>query len=229
RRAQHAARPPSARHDGAGDRGVALRPAPDRRRDGSGARSPRALGRARRARREDRRCLARASYRERSRRRRRRRARSGRSGRDARRAHRRRAGRQTVKAALVASLLLVASTARADLSILERFRHEPTVHDLQRAAARLAEVEPARVRSWLRRAGKAAMLPALRVRVGRGLTELTHEVDAQLYSARRRLQVEALQQPDAPAAIDRALQIDELTAVLDGLTDNALTKGSQSR
>jgi len=184
-----------------------------------------------------------------------------------------------VKAALVASLLLVASTARADLSILERFRHEPTVHDLQRAAARLAEVEPARVRSWLRRAGKAAMLPALRVRVGRGLTELTHEVDAQLYSttddwsasieatwsldrlvfdrnevyasreaqrlaghreelltrvaqlyyARRRLQVEALQQPDAPAAIDRALQIDELTAVLDGLTDNALTKGSQSR
>lgn len=184
-----------------------------------------------------------------------------------------------MRVALAASLLCVAATAHADLSILEHFRHEPSVRELQRAAVRLAEVEPERVRSWLRRAGKAAILPALRVRVGRGLTELTHEVDAQLYSttddwsasieatwsldrlvfdrnevyasreaqrlaghreelltriaqlyyARRRLQVEALQQPDAPAAVDRAIEIDELTAVLDGLTDNALTKGSKSR
>jgi hypothetical protein len=52
---------------------------------------------------------------------------------------------------------------------------------------------------------------------------------AQLYYARRRLQVDALLQPDAPAAVDRALEIDELTAVLDGLTDNALTKGNGSR
>ncbi|HEY2747121.1 MAG TPA: hypothetical protein VGL86_21005 [Polyangia bacterium] len=184
-----------------------------------------------------------------------------------------------MRAALATSMLLVAATAHADLSVLARFSDEPTVRELQRAAARLAEVEPDRVRSWLRRAGKAAILPALRVRVGRGLTELTHESDAllysttddwngsieatwsldrlvfdrnevyasreaqrlaghreelltriaQLYYARRRLQVDVLLQPDAPSATDRALEIDELTAVLDGLTDNALSKGKRTR
>src|SRR5262249_29047614 len=120
--------------------------------------------------------------RRRRRRRRGRRARRRRGRRHARRAHRRRLGRRAVRAALAASLVLLASTAHADLSILERFRHEPSVRELQRAAVRLAEVEPERGRSGVRRAGKAATLPALRVRVGRGLTELTHEVDAQLYS-----------------------------------------------
>ncbi|HWE30947.1 MAG TPA: hypothetical protein VHB97_23230, partial [Polyangia bacterium] len=52
---------------------------------------------------------------------------------------------------------------------------------------------------------------------------------AQLYYARRRLQVDAVLQPDAPAAVDRALEIEELTAVLDGLTDNALTRGKRTR
>ena len=52
---------------------------------------------------------------------------------------------------------------------------------------------------------------------------------AQLYYARRRLQVDAVLQPDAPAAVDRALEIEELTAVLDGLTDNALTRGKPGR
>jgi hypothetical protein len=52
---------------------------------------------------------------------------------------------------------------------------------------------------------------------------------AQLYYARRRMQVDAVLQPDAPAAVDRALEIEELTAVLDGLTDNALTKGKKGR
>ena len=170
----------------------------------------------------------------------------------------------------------------ADISVLERFAGEPTVRDLQRAAARLAEVHPELVRSWLRRAGKAAIMPSMRVRVGRGLVELardsvsttmplytntndwTFEVEAtwsldrlvfdrnelrasreaqrlashreelltrvaQLYYARRRMQVDAVLQPDAPAAVDRALEIEELTAVLDGLTDNALTKGKRSR
>ena len=132
------------------------------------------------------------------------------------------------------------------------------MRELQRAAARLAEVHPELVRSWLRRAGKAALMPSLRVRVGRGLVELTRDsvttpvysmtddwsIDveatwqldrlvfdrnelrasreaqrlaghreelltrvAQLYYARRRLQVDALLQPDAPAAVDRALEI----------------------
>jgi len=47
--------------------------------------------------------------------------------------------------------------------------------------------------------------------------------------ARRRLQVDAVLQPDAPAAVDRALEIEELTAVLDGLTNNALSGGKRSR
>lgn len=49
---------------------------------------------------------------------------------------------------------------------------------------------------------------------------------AKLYFARRRLEVQALADPPGPAtpqAIEHALAIDELTAVLDGLTGGALT------
>ena len=188
-----------------------------------------------------------------------------------------------MRALIAATLLLAAMPASAaDLSVLDRFSDEPSVRELQRAAARLAEVHPELVRSWLRRAGKAALLPTMRVRVGRGLIELTRDTAtttmplytntndwtvefeatwsldrlvfdrnelrasreaqrvashreelltrvAQLYYARRRMQVDALLQPDAPAAVDRALEIEELTAVLDGLTDNALTRGKRSR
>ncbi len=167
----------------------------------------------------------------------------------------------------------------ADLSVLDRFAAEPSVRELQRVAARLAEVHPERVRSWLRRANKAALLPTVRVRVGRGYGALARdssdrlvltttddwrfEVEAawsldrlvfdrnelragreaqwvsarreelltrvaQLYFARRRLQVDAVLSPDAPGAVDRAIEIDELTAVLDGLTDGALSKGKRS-
>lgn len=185
-------------------------------------------------------------------------------------------------AVFVTLLALGASAQAADVSVLDRFSNEPTVRDLQRAAACVAEVHPELVRSWLRRAGKAAIMPSMRVRVGRGLIELardtvsttmplytntndwTFEVEAtwsldrlvfdrnelrasreaqrlashreelltrvaQLYYARRRMQVDAVLQPDAPAAVDRALEIEELTAVLDGLTDNALTRGKPSR
>ena len=186
-----------------------------------------------------------------------------------------------MRAVALAALTLAAMPARAaDLSVLDRFKDEPSVRDLQCAAAHVAEVHPELVRSWLRRAGKAAILPTARVRVGRGLVELTRdsvtspiysmttdwtiEVEAtwsldrlvfdrneiraswqadrlarhreelltrvaQLYYARRRLQVDAVLQPDAPAAVDRGLEIEELTAVLDGLTDNALTRGKRTR
>ncbi|HEX4462249.1 MAG TPA: hypothetical protein VIA18_29940 [Polyangia bacterium] len=164
----------------------------------------------------------------------------------------------------------------ADLSVLDRFASEPSVRELQRAAARVAEVHPERVKSWLGRVRKAALMPTLRVRAGRGnevwatdssgrveLTdadtwhfdfEATWSLDrlvfdrnelrtsreaqrlagrreellvrvTQLYYERRRLQVDALQTPEAPNAIDRAIEIDELTAVLDGLTDGALSRG----
>lgn len=176
-------------------------------------------------------------------------------------------------------LVLVAAPAWAgDRSVLDRFAAEPSVRALQQAAARLAEVHPERVRSWLRRAGKAALLPMVRVRVGRGLGALSRDTSsslvltttddwrfeveatwsldrlvfdrnelragweaqrvarrreellthvAQLYYARRRLQVDAVLSPDAPGALDRALEIEELTAVLDGLTDGALSRGKR--
>jgi hypothetical protein len=50
---------------------------------------------------------------------------------------------------------------------------------------------------------------------------------AQLYFARRRLQLDALAQPDSATANERALEIEELTALLDGLTDGALTGGGK--
>jgi hypothetical protein len=182
-------------------------------------------------------------------------------------------------------LMLLAGTAGAQTpaEILRRFSHEPGVAKLQRAASRLASLEPERLRSWMRRARGAAALPVLRARVGRGGggVAITHGLDgidrfstvdsdtwrfeveatwsldrlvfdpeevrvtresqrvasrreqlltevAQLYYARRRLQIDQLLDPSARAdvALDRALGIDELTAVLDGLTGGALTGGT---
>jgi hypothetical protein len=176
----------------------------------------------------------------------------------------------------LALLLASPMASAADLSLLDRFAGEPSVRALQRAAARVAEVNPERVQSWLRRVRKAALMPTLRVRAGRGnelwatdssgRLEMTaadtwrFDVDAswqldrlvfdrnelrtsreaqrlagrreellvrvtQLYYERRRLQVDALQTPEAPNAVDRAIEIAELTAVLDGLTDGALSRG----
>ncbi len=175
---------------------------------------------------------------------------------------------------LLASLSSSLASAN-EPSIEARFAHEPSVRELQRTAARLAEVHPDRVRSWLRRASKAALLPSLRVTVGRGYGELmrdsngepyylatdtwrfevqaTWQLDrlvfdrnelrvsreaqrvgarreelltrvAQLYFERRRLQIDAELQPNAEGALERSLAIEELTAVLDGLTGGALTR-----
>lgn len=185
-----------------------------------------------------------------------------------------------MRAAILIALCVATPARAADLSLLERFADEPSVRELQRAAARLAEVQPERVRSWLARANKAALLPTLRLRVGRGSTDLTRDTSgklvvtnsdvwryeaeaawsldrlvfdrnelragreaqrlaahreelvtrvAQLYYARRRLQVDALMAPDAPGAIDRAIEIEELTAVLDGMTDGALSRRKTTR
>jgi len=176
--------------------------------------------------------------------------------------------------------MVVSASAWANSGASSRFGDEPSVRELQRAAARVAEVHPDRVRSWLRRASKAALLPSLRVSMGRGYGELvrdttgqpiftsndtwrfevqaTWQLDrlvfdrnelrvsreaqrvgarreelltrvAQLYFARRRLQVDEATQPDASGAAGRALDIEELTAVLDGLTDGALSAGRSSR
>src|SRR5258706_9855273 len=46
---------------------------------------------------------------------------------------------------------------------------EPSVRTLQQAAVRRAEAQPERVVGWLARVRKAALLPGLHVRVGRGL------------------------------------------------------------
>jgi hypothetical protein len=159
-----------------------------------------------------------------------------------------------------------------------RFANEPSVTSLQRAAAALADVQPERVQSLLRRARAAAALPGLKVRVGRGapayslykdgyvpatsegwhfeleaswsfdrlifdhnelgLLRETQRLAArreallvqvtQLYFDRRRLQLAALAEPEREAeeALERALAIEELTAILDGLTGGALSKGT---
>jgi hypothetical protein len=186
-----------------------------------------------------------------------------------------------VKAAILLALLVTTASQAAPMpGVLSRFDDEPSVRELQRAAARVAEVHPERVRSWLRRIRASAVLPTVKVSVGRGLDELTRdsygrptftntdtwrfEVQAswsldrlvfdrnelrasreaqrvasrreellvrvtQLYFERRRLQVDSALTPDAPNALDRALEIEELTAVLDGLTEGALTRGKRGR
>jgi hypothetical protein len=60
--------------------------------------------------------------------------------------------------------------------------------------------------------------------------ELMAEV-ARLYFARRRMQVDELLDPGAAreVALDRALAIDELTAVLDGLTGGRLSRRNGGR
>jgi hypothetical protein len=64
-------------------------------------------------------------------------------------------------------------------------------------------------------------------RLGLHREELVTQV-AQLYFARRRLQVDQLLDPEArlEQQLDRALAIDELTAILDGLTGCGLTESS---
>jgi hypothetical protein len=182
--------------------------------------------------------------------------------------------------ALILGLLATTPAWAAPPPVLAQLAGEPAVRDLQQAAARLAETDPERVQSWLRRIRASAVLPTLKVTVGRGLDELTRdsagrpvltntdtwrfEVQAswsldrlvfdrnelrasreaqrvaarreelllrvtQLYFERRRLQVDTLLTPDAPNALDRAIEIEELTAVLDGLTDGALTRGKRVR
>lgn len=172
--------------------------------------------------------------------------------------------------ALAFSLLLIGAPAGAEpIELLDRLPKEPPVRTLQRAAVRLAEASPERARSWLARVNRAALLPTLRARVGRGVfglqlgspssdswrfeIESTWQLDrlvfdrnelglgretarlaarrelietevAQLYFQRRRLQLDAIARPDDPEAAERVLAIDELTAILDGLTDGALTR-----
>jgi hypothetical protein len=53
--------------------------------------------------------------------------------------------------------------------VLARFDHEPSIDALCRAAARTARVNPELAASWLRRVGKAAALPQLRLRLERGV------------------------------------------------------------
>jgi hypothetical protein len=187
-----------------------------------------------------------------------------------------------VFAILLAGAPGVAAEPAAEL--LAHFRGEPSVTTLQRAAAEWAEVNPERVRSWLARVRKATLLPALRVRIGRGLgglaitrgtngierlstvdsdtwrfeIEATWHLDrllfdsnelrlsreaqrvatrreqlatevARVYFARRRLQVDSMLDTAAPQTLelDRTLAIEELTAILDGLTGNRLSRGGQ--
>jgi hypothetical protein len=55
--------------------------------------------------------------------------------------------------------------------VLARFDHEPSVREVQRAAARFAGADPERLRSWRARVRKAPWLPQVRVRVQRGFED----------------------------------------------------------
>src|SRR3954468_16630719 len=76
---------------------------------------------------------------------------------------------------LVVMTWLALSPAVAGAAVLPRFDGEPAVGELQRAAARLAEMDPERVQSWLRRIRASAVLPTVKLSVGRGLDELTRD------------------------------------------------------
>jgi hypothetical protein len=71
--------------------------------------------------------------------------------------------------ALLALLMIIAGTAHAEPDVLRAFAGEPGVAELQRAAVRLAGLEPERSQSWTRRARVAAVLPVVRARAGRGV------------------------------------------------------------
>jgi hypothetical protein len=149
---------------------------------------------------------------------------------------------------------------------------EPGVAELQAAAARLAEVQPERVRALLRRSRAAAILPTVRMRAGqspyssileptegwRFEVQATWSLDrllfhrdelalvretqrlaarrealvtevAQLYFARRRLLLEPDGELDPREALERRLAVEELTAILDGLTGGALSRRARAR
>lgn len=203
--------------------------------------------------------------------------------------HRRAASARRRAIFLISASIAIAtpllSAPRADAqpvrAVLDRFACEPRVGTLQRAAARLAEAQPERIRGWLKRARWAALLPTVRGSASRGplsyaittsyasdiadrwrfqvgatwrldrlvfdRSEITIEREAErmaerraaiyaevakLYFARRRLEVQALTDPPGaatPQAIEHALAIDELTAVLDGLTGGALSNPNGAR
>src|SRR4051794_18084827 len=75
-----------------------------------------------------------------------------------------------IRAALLFTALLFPLSALAQDA--RQPPREPSVRELQRAAARYAEVHPERVRSWQRRIRVAALAPSLTLRVGRGTSDL---------------------------------------------------------
>lgn len=79
----------------------------------------------------------------------------------------------------VVVLLLVAAPARGNPPLSLDAPPEPTLVELQRAAIAAARVDPERIASLERRMRAAALLPQLRVRVGRGTGQIltTSEYD----------------------------------------------------
>jgi hypothetical protein len=77
----------------------------------------------------------------------------------------------TRRAPTVLSLARAAATLSVEDEaerLLARFEHEPSVADLQRAAAKWVGAEQQRARSWLSRVRKAPWLPELRLRMQKG-------------------------------------------------------------
>jgi len=58
--------------------------------------------------------------------------------------------------------------------ITERFKNEPSVADIQRAAIKYAEVHPGKIERWRKLAAKKALLPKISTSVGNNVTDLWH-------------------------------------------------------
>jgi hypothetical protein len=54
------------------------------------------------------------------------------------------------------------------------YKDEPSINEVQQAAIRYAEVEPAKIREWRNLAAKKAWLPQLSIGIDRNTTDLRH-------------------------------------------------------
>jgi hypothetical protein len=58
--------------------------------------------------------------------------------------------------------------------IKEKFKNEPSVTDVQRAAIKYAEVHPEKIESWRKSAAKKALFPKISTNVGNNVTDFWH-------------------------------------------------------
>jgi hypothetical protein len=93
---------------------------------------------------------------------------------------------RTHQAVIVGLLLLGSSPAAAqpkltESQILDRFKHEPTVQQVQEAAIRYYQVHPERIRSLRRNAQLKALMPSISGKFSNSLSTTKRNMDDGLY------------------------------------------------